>query len=228
MSNDYFEFKQFRIEQSQCAMKVGTDGVLLGAWANVSKTSRILDVGTGTGLIALMLAQRAVYADIVAIDTSSESVAQAKVNVARSSWNDRIAVLNKSVQDYRDSNLFDVIVCNPPFFVDSLRCTDQSRNMARHTDTLSYRDLCSNAFRLLTEDGEFSVIIPSDSYDSFYSEAVISGFLESRRYAIRTVEWKTPRRYLIAFRKKPMLPVDMKDVCLSSAWHRNLLEPYLL
>lgn len=118
MSNNYFKFKQFSVEHSGCAMKVGTDGVLLGAWANGGDC--ILDIGTGSGLIALFMAQRNVRAQIVAIDIDSDAIKQAKINVENSIFRNRISVIESSLQNFHQGK-YDSIVCNPPFFVNSLK-----------------------------------------------------------------------------------------------------------
>ena len=128
MANDYFKFKQFTVRQDRCAMKVGTDGTLLGSWANGGES--VLDVGTGTGLIALMMAQRFPCAKITAIDISNDAFLQAEENVLASPYSDRISVLNIAFQQLPHS-IYDSIVCNPPFFENSLLCPDPERSMAR-------------------------------------------------------------------------------------------------
>ena len=154
-----FRFKQFEILQDRCAMKVGTDGVLLGAWA--SGGTRILDIGCGTGLIALMMAQRFPAAQVVGIDIDEEACGQARENVTASPFGDRIDVAHCRLQDYSGEE-FDAIVSNPPFFLNSLKNPDSKRAMARHADTLPFRDLWQGVKRLLSENGIFSVVLPSD------------------------------------------------------------------
>lgn len=142
-------------------MKVGIDGVLLGAWAEVDHASSILDIGTGSGLIALMLAQRS-PAHITAIDIEPNAVIQACENVENSQWNDRIIVKQVALQDFATvgSDKFDLIVSNPPYFVDSLKNPDQNRSMARHADTLTHADLLQNAKKMLSPSGKICVILP--------------------------------------------------------------------
>ena len=142
MANPYFQFKKFTVWHDKCAMKVGTDGVLLGEWASTERCQRILDVGTGTGLIALMLAQRST-AILDAIDIDSDACLQAQENIAKSPFANRIQVYQTSLSEYMpDENIkYDLIVSNPPYFIDSLKCPDTKRNLARHTDTLSLPDL---------------------------------------------------------------------------------------
>ena len=128
MPNDYFKFKQFTIHQDKCAMKVGTDGVLLGAWAECANAKGILDIGTGTGLIALMIAQRS-NAKIDAVEIDETASKQAKENIKKSLWNDRIEILNISFQDFSKSTneKYDLIVSNPPYFQNSLYAPDEKR-----------------------------------------------------------------------------------------------------
>lgn len=133
MPNPYFSFKQFTVYHDRCAMKVGTDGVLLGAWADVVSARNILDIGTGTGLISLMMAQRC-NARIRAVDIDADAVEQARGNVAASPWQDRIEVELQDICHFTSETLFDVIVSNPPYFTDSLKCPGKQRNIARHTD----------------------------------------------------------------------------------------------
>ena len=155
-----FQFKRFKIEQDLCAMKVGTDGVLLGAWARGG--GRMLDVGCGTGVIALMLAQRYPQGRVTALDIDKGAVRQTEQNVAQSPFADRIEVIQGAVQTFESKDCYDAIVSNPPFFVDSLNAPDPQRNIARHAETLTYSQLMQAAWRLLKDDGELSVVVPFD------------------------------------------------------------------
>ena len=178
-------------------MKVGTDGVLIGAWASVRANDRtILDIGTGTGLIALMLAQRNPEAEVVAVEIDSESAAQARDNVAASPWSDRVIVEECAVQDFVSDLKFDLIVSNPPYFVDSQKCPDGSRNTARHTDTLSFSELMKAAERLLAPDGRFAVIVPAESAMS----VIAAGNMHLvRRCDVRTKPSAQPKRVMLEF-----------------------------
>ena len=218
-------------------MKVGTDGVLLGAWAKVEHCHHILDMGTGTGLVALMAAQRS-QAHIVAIDLDADAVAQAAENVAASPWKERIQVLEAdarkiengcemlafplrtsdlkvhNVQHDRsggDKNfhlssfhfqLFDAILCNPPFFENSLKSPDAARTMARHTDTLSFDELARSAARLLAPEGELSVIIPYDRAHDMTVSAACCGLFATRQTIIVPVEGGKPKRILMGFNRE--------------------------
>ena len=201
MANPYFTFKQFTIRHDRCAMKVGTDGVLLGAWTDVNHSHRTLDIGTGTGLIALMLAQRCPQALITAIDIDAEAVGQARENVQSSPWKDRVEVLLQDICTFSTDQRFDTIVSNPPYFIDSLKCPDDQRNTARHTDTLDAERLLANVARLLTDDGRFSIILPAEQTDLLIQTACNQGLYPSRQTAVITRPGLPPKRILMEFRK---------------------------
>lgn len=161
MPNPYFRFKQFTVFHDKCAMKVGIDGVLLGAWTDVSNAESILDVGTGSGLIALMLAQRS-EATVTAIDIDADAVIQANENIENSVWKSKISATQITIQELAESTdtKFDLIVSNPPFFVNSLKAPEEKRNTARHTDTLTHEELIDNALKLISKKGRISIILP--------------------------------------------------------------------
>jgi tRNA1Val (adenine37-N6)-methyltransferase len=161
MANPYFSFKQFTVYHDKCAMKVGIDGVLLGAWTDVENSNAILDIGTGTGLIALMLAQRG-NGTVEAIDIDPNAVLQAKENITNSPWADRIHVHETSLQQFAENSTkrYDLIVSNPPYFVNSTKAPAENRSAARHTDTLSHEELIRNARILLKRTGRISIILP--------------------------------------------------------------------
>lgn len=185
MPNDFFSFKRFTIHQDRCAMKVGTDGVLLGVLApviigennlsvaeNPESQLKILDIGTGTGLVAIMLAQRCHgRAVIVGVEIDRDAATQAQENADATDW--QIKIHNASVQSFTDNTneKFDLIVSNPPYFINSLKAPEKSRNTARHTDELSFQDLAHCVSKLLSDEGKFSVIIPYSSEKEFISIA---------------------------------------------------------
>ena len=161
-----FRFKQFAIRQDRCPMKVGTDGVLLGAWVSVRPSDRrILDIGTGTGLIALMMAQRVPGARITGVDV--EDISQARENADASPWGGRVAFVQCPVQEFAPQGKFDLVVSNPPFFVDSLTCPDAGRTTARHAVRLPFGDLRDAVVRLLSDEGHFAVVLPADEAARF-------------------------------------------------------------
>lgn len=200
MSNPYFAFKQFTIYHDRCAMKVGTDGVLLGAWVDVSTSHHVLDIGTGTGLISLMMAQRC-NASIVGIDIDRDAVGQARENVLASPWSDRVEVCLQDVCKYRPFRLFDTIVSNPPYFIDSLKCLDEQRNTARHTDTLSAEVLVAKASEWLLPEGKFSLVIPFEQADEVMALANEVGLYPFRHTHVVTRPGLLPKRSLLEFRK---------------------------
>ena len=204
MPNPYFAFKQFTVRHDRCAMKVGTDGVLLGAWTDLSHSRRILDIGTGTGLIALMLAQRCMDARITAIDLDSAAVEQAQENIQASPWKDRIEALQQDICTYHPNGTFDTIVSNPPYFIDSLKCPDGQRSTARHTDTLDADRLIGKVSELLTSDGRFSIILPAEQTEDLIRVAGEKGLHPSRLTWVITRPGLSPKRILMEFRKTPV------------------------
>ncbi|MBR4730646.1 MAG: methyltransferase domain-containing protein [Prevotella sp.] len=234
MAKGYFEFKQFTIHQDCCAMKVGTDGTLLGAWASApTGACRILDIGTGTGLIALMMAQRYPKAEVIGIDMDGGAVSQATTNAADSPFSNRIRIVLADIADF-SVEPFDSIVCNPPFFVDSLTCPDSSRTMARHTGSLTYKTLIQSVKRLLKDDGLFSVVVPVDYRSQLLSEAALAGLILSRECAIKTTPEKAPKRCLMEFRKQPVTLVISTTETLEirpgqrSDWYHRLTKDFYL
>ena len=196
-----FQFKQFTVRHDRCAMKVGTDGVLLGAWADIEGSNRLLDVGTGTGLIALMMAQRCPSAKIWGIDIDEEAVTQAKENRDSSPWHDRITILNCDfchpfvIQGYK----FDAIVSNPPFFKEQVHAPNQQREIARRQDALPIPVLMKNVAPMLAENGTFSLIIPSSSVNDAVGEAAVNGLFLTRRCDVVTTVGKAPKRSMLEF-----------------------------
>lgn len=163
MSNSYFRFKQFTIHQDRCAMKVSTDACIQGAWTPVVADSRVLDIGAGTGLLSLMLAQKDRTINIDAIEMDSEAAAQAKENVDASPWSDRAEVVHADAAQYAYQHRYNLIISNPPFFNNSLLGNSHQRNSARHTITLSYQGLFDIISANLAEDGVASVLLPYSS-----------------------------------------------------------------
>lgn len=159
--NNYFQFKQFKVVQDHAAMKVGIDGVLLGAWADLLEEQNVLDIGTGTGLIALMAAQRT-SAQIVAVEIEPGAAAEAASNFANSAWSQRIQVKSLSIQEFESDIAFDHIITNPPFFDTDTKPPLQQRTMARHTDVLPLEELIQKAASLMSPNAKLSLILPVD------------------------------------------------------------------
>ncbi|WP_370477767.1 tRNA1(Val) (adenine(37)-N6)-methyltransferase [Tamlana flava] len=163
MSNNLFKFKQFSINQDQCAMKVGTDGVLLGAWTTLkNKPFSVLDIGAGTGILSLMLAQRS-RADVIdALEIDELAYEQCVDNFEHSPWGDRLFCYHASLEEFADEieDKYDLIVCNPPFFVEDYKTKNEQRDMARFQDAMPFDHLIESVAKLLSKNGIFSVIIP--------------------------------------------------------------------
>ncbi|MGL5937756.1 MAG: tRNA1(Val) (adenine(37)-N6)-methyltransferase [Phocaeicola sp.] len=226
MPNPFFQFKQFAVQQERCAMKVGTDGVLLGAWADVSHSLSALDIGTGTGLIALMLAQRNALLQVSAIDIDAGAAEQALENVARSPWSNRIKVEQADVLFFGpdSGSSFDLIVCNPPYFSDSLKSPCESRTTARHNDSLRFEQLVERVSFLLAENGRFCVVIPTDAMDCFvnYSEQV--GLFLTKRLRICTKPDVAPKRVLLEFQKQSDSVVEENVLVVELSRHQYSAE----
>ncbi len=200
-----FHFKRFSVEDSCSAMKVGTDGVLIGAWCSVgSNVRRVLDIGTGSGVIALMLAQRCSDANIEsvnidAIDIDPQSAAQAKDNLESSPWSSNVSIYCCDFQSFESDCKYDLIVSNPPYFIDSLLPPNAERGVARHTTELSFEDLVDGVVRLLNRDGgRFAVVLPID--ESRTLDAIVehadANLRLVRRCAVRNSADKPMKRYM--------------------------------
>lgn len=199
MRNKSFRFKQFEVFHDKCAMKIGTDGVLLGAWARVDNCKTILDVGAGTGLISLMIAQRNSVTDIMAIEIDEIASIQASENIVRSPFENRVEVKHISFQDFADtaSIKFDAIVSNPPYFINSMLPDNMSRSNARHTNSLSLTDLLSLSSGLLAKDGRLSFIYPYDEISDIERFIVDSNWYVYRRMDVfSTPSAEVPKRVL--------------------------------
>jgi tRNA1Val (adenine37-N6)-methyltransferase len=203
--NSYFQFKQFRIVQERSAMKVGMDGVLLGAWADPSGAERILDIGTGTGLIALMLAQKNALAQIDAIEIDREASDEAIFNVQQSVWKDRITVHCRSFQEFaaETEKKYDLIVSNPPFFGNGVKAPDEIRAQARHADVLPLDILVSGATNLLQEKGRIALILPAEQLPEIENLAKINQLSLSRLCRVKPNPLKPDFRIMVELSNEP-------------------------
>ncbi len=202
-----FRFKQFGIEQDLCAMKVGTDGVLLGAWAEGGR--RILDIGCGTGIVSLMMAQRFPQAMVTSIDIEEDCCRQTLANAKNSPWGDRVKVEHASLQSFTqamakddasdDAHKYDCIVSNPPFFVNALKNPDRARTLARHSDSLPFGVLAKGVSSLLVPGGVFSVVMAEECCASFIDEAWFAGLYLAETVRIVTKRGKPVKRRLMRF-----------------------------
>ena len=226
-----FQFKRFTVNHGKCAMKVGTDGVLLGAWAHGGR--RVLDVGTGAGLIALMMAQRFGDACVTAIDVEPGACLQARENVEASPFAGRISVVRAALQDFQGGG-YDAVVCNPPFYAGTPASKTAARTMARSAETLPFAALFRHASRLLAPEGRFSVVIPSSCRAAFDAEAAFSGLYPLRVCGVRTVPRKPVSRWLLSYGKRPASVVEQEEHCINNAdmtrseWYSRLTDEFYL
>ncbi len=229
-----FQFKQFAIEQDRTPMKVGTDGVLIGAWATVEEADRhALDIGCGTGLIALMIAQRS-GAMVDAVEIEKDSAEQARENIAASEWSERVSVETINIADFKQSYTYDLIVSNPPFFCDSLLSPDKGRTTARHTTMLSFAQLADAAARLLSPNGRFALILPPNESERFEREAIGKLYL-SRRCLVKGRVSSDVKRVMSEYKLSPTHSASCKEFAIReaegneySAEYRTLTKDFYL
>ncbi|TGE04160.1 tRNA1(Val) (adenine(37)-N6)-methyltransferase [Hymenobacter fodinae] len=238
MANSYFQFKQFRIEQDACGMKVSTDACVLGAAADLTTAHRVLDIGTGTGLLALMAAQRNPTAHIEAVELDASAAAQAAANFQASPWANRLRLHAMSLGQYASNQpeAFDHILCNPPFFRHSLRSPDAQRTTARHAapDSLTFQELAAFAGQFLQKTGSLTVLLPPSEMQHFESEASLSGLHPTSRLVLRHRPSSKPLRHITAFSRMTAILQD-DELCLHEAaseeysgQFKHLLAPFYL
>lgn len=228
--SDSFTFRRFKIYQDRCAMKVGTDGVLIGAWARGGH--HVLDIGCGTGLIALMMAQRYPEAVVDGVEIQPDAARQAAENVAASDFSRRVHIHAAALQQFVPSRRYDAIVSNPPFFLHSLKNPDASRTMARHADSLTFTDIFRFVAQWLEPHGELSLIVPAEALDAVVADAYLSGLYLSRKVLVKTTLRKPYRRCLLAFVKSREGAMQTAEHHLQepdgsrSAWYENLTKDF--
>lgn len=218
MSQPFFRFQRFVIWHDKSSMPVGTDGVLLGAWASVHDSARILDIGTGSGLVALMAAQRAPQAQVVGIDIDEASVMQATHNAQESPFASRLTMLQADVRSCSlPERSFDTILSNPPFFKNDVLPPSKRRCQARNASVLPAAQLLASVSRLLAENGRFCVVLPADSQTKFVALALENKLYLSRVMRVRTVARKMPKRVLLEFDRCPVSETSFEELLLQSA-----------
>jgi len=205
MSKTTFRFKQFSVVQEKSAMKVGTDGVLLGAWANAENPQKILDIGTGTGLILLMLAQRFPESELTGIEIDENAFEEAKFNISESIFKERCKVVHASLQEFNSEEKFDLIISNPPFF-ELTHKENSSRNKARQQSDLTFKELIFHSEKLLSENGKFAVIIPFESEIYIINLASESNLFPQKITRVKGNENADFKRSLICFSRKNSQP----------------------
>ena len=205
LRRDGFTFKQFFVAHDRCAMKVGTDGILLGAWAPVAGVKRILDIGTGSGLVALMLAQRTEeHVTIDAVELDVQAAEQASDNMAESPWAARMRVECADVLAWapEQTSRYDLIVSNPPYYAPGVECGTPEREQARYTGSLDHKALLTSAAELISEDGFFCVVLPESTGNTFIGIAQEIGWTLRLRTDISGTEGRLPHRVLLALSPK--------------------------
>lgn len=227
-----FQCKQFYIAHQHCAMKVGTDALLLGAWAQLPANGAILDIGAGSGIISLMLAQRSQGTlAINAVELDNAAATQATDNVRHSPWPKAIRVIKDDILTYQTPQRYALIVSNPPFFQDALASQDSKRQQARHTDSLPFRALLEKAASLLTAEGVFSLILPAVSQAAFSKAAIASGWSCQRLCAVQSKAEKPVSRYLqswslLAAHNQTSTELQQADSLLIHAANGHYSEQY--
>ncbi len=229
-----FRFKQFIIRQDQTAMKVCTDACVLGAFADVSG-SIILDIGTGTGLLGLMAAQRNPTARVDAVELDDRAFEQATENVANSPFANRVRVWQGAIQEYQPPPQYDRILTNPPFYANSLRSPDAAANRAHHADELPFADLVAAANRLLAPGGQWWVLLPPFEMGQLTALAAETGLYQSARLLLRHHARKPVFRVVAGFCRKPMVAISEQilniyetDGRTFTPAFRTLLQPFYL
>ena len=197
-----FRFKQFEVLNDRTAMKVGTDGVLLGAWCPVEDAHHVLDVGTGCGVIALMVAQRNSQAVIKGIDIDHDAIMESILNFKNSPWSDRLSAIETDFNSMIDHQRYDLIISNPPFFTNGVLPTGEARTTARHTSSLSYRQLIDGAIRMLNEGGKLAMISPTDAESEIIQAATFASLPVRHLTRVIPVEGSIPKRTLWLFSRQ--------------------------
>jgi tRNA1Val (adenine37-N6)-methyltransferase len=198
-----FHFKKFSIDDSKAAMKIGTDAVLLGAWIPCENGTRILDIGTGCGIVAIMMAQRNRKVPVDAVEIDADAAILAEQNFKLSPWADQLSLFHAPIQDFalKTHQKYSLVISNPPFFTNSLKTPHRARNIARHNDTLSVKDLLGITSKLLTEKGKAAFILPADAYENWVSEASSLLLYPALLTRVKSSASHKPHRVMILFSK---------------------------
>lgn len=235
MANSWFQFRQFRIDQARAAFKVGTDASLLGSWTPAAGASTILDIGSGTGVIALMLAQRNPHALIDAIEPDTDSYLQASENFASSPWSSRLRCFHTSLQDYAPAaGAYDLVVSNPPFFAGSTKNPDTRKSSTRHEETLSLETLLEISHKLLGDRGQLALILPFERRKDFETTCARQGWHEQRCLRIRPTAYKPFHRFISVIATREAGHTEVSEITLFLSHNlytpeaAELLKPFYL
>jgi tRNA1Val (adenine37-N6)-methyltransferase len=219
-----FRFKQFEIHQDRCAMKVGTDGVLLGAWADITGASRILDIGAGTGVISIMAAQRAPFATVDAVEIDGAAFAQCGENMGKCPWHTRLQVFHVPIQEYAKDPVtkYDLVLSNPPFFTGGTFSSKSGRSDVRHTVKLPHGELLQAARRLLAPNGRLALVLPYIEGLRFLELAQGYHFYCTRTTEVRPKAGKPIERLLMEFGHETSTPPESSELIIQhdgvNAW----------
>lgn len=223
-----FQFKKFAVHQDKTAMKVGTDGVLLGAWAPVYHMPySVLDIGTGTGLISLMLAQRCDAPQIDALEIDASGHEQATGNFEQSPWNDRLFCYHASLDDFMENledQEYDLVVSNPPFYSENVASGNDARDTARQNQSLPFSDLCEAASVLLSDIGIFAVIVPFKEEENVIRLAVSNELYPQKITRVKGTPQAEIKRSLLAFSRTFLAEVPLEEIVIETARHQYTPE----
>ena len=237
-------FKQFEVHDADCAMKVGTDALLLGSWSDVSGARKIIDAGTGSGIVALMAAQRAPNAEVTGVELEPNAVAEARANSDRSPWSNRMRIVEDSIQAFarraENQGAFDSFLINPPFFHGKPKSSDEARNLARHDDALPFTVFLDAAWSMLNAVGTLQLVWPWDRWAELKNGAEVRGFHLCRKADVCGREGHEPRRVMSHWVKLPPIEAPKQEmICIElgervegqpqlSKRYKDLLSPYVL
>ncbi len=216
-----FQFKQFKIHDGKSAMKIGTDGTLLGCWSDVGKAETILDIGSGTGVIAIIAAQNNKEAKIKALEIDKLASEDAQLNIDSCPWSDRIEVQNISLQNYTSNQKYDAIISNPPFFERSMKALGIARNTARHTDTLHYTDIFRFCKSNLSEKGNLSMILPVENAKKAVNESGEYGLYPKRICEVKPIPKKEPHRWLVEWSFDSQIKTEYTKLTIETGVKRH-------
>jgi len=211
-----FHFKKFSIDDSKAAMKIGTDAVLMGSWVECINETRILDIGTGSGILALMMAQRNPYTHIDAVELDPAAARLAQQNTDLSPWQNQIRIFNSSIQDFslKIEHKYSLLICNPPFFTDSLKSPVNARNLARHNDSLPVTDLFSSINKVIAINGKASFIIPAHEFPQWSKIARQYMFFPATIAFVKSTLLHKPHRVLVTFSHSELNDVTIKEIVI--------------
>lgn len=227
IADDYFRFKQFMVRQDRCAFKIGTDSVLLGSWADARDATSVLDIGTGTGLLALMMAQKCT-ARITGIEIDEPSYRQARENAAGSPWAERIHILHTSLQDFdvSEPGPFDLLICNPPYFTASMKSGDAQKDRARHDESLTLHDLAAGVARLMGSAGKCCLVLPAEKRSACVETLAAKGIYLQREMAVRPNISLPAGRYLMEFGQHRLGHVQSEELAIERSARHDYTDQY--